>query len=322
MGSAVGRVASPVAAAAKAAVGGGGPVISYGAILGSQQQFAANAGFNFPPVHPMPRSVDLRTGSCSPYMGVWNQGSIGSCTAMTSSALMSCSQRRQKVASGLEPTPSALFNYYFERALDGRVDMDVGSSVPRALQVAQGGVANTTLWPYNGSPQGTWKDKPSSAAQKDSLFRNVSQYAQITNTVNNMKACVANGYPFGFAFGITNQMDTWFKDPKAQLQSQYLLPAPSLNDTRVAGHAVTCVGYDDSIGAGAFLIRNSWGPTWGKDQGHFYVGYDTMTNGTWFRDFHYVKESTSVTAGGSGHAVTRCPSYLSSGVCPASLSTR
>ena len=48
------------------------------------------------------------------------------------------------------------------------------------------------------------------------------------------------------------------------------------------GHAVCVVGWDDNYpaanfnvappGNGAFIVRNSWGPTWGED-GYFYVSY-------------------------------------------------
>lgn len=53
-------------------------------------------------------------------------------------------------------------------------------------------------------------------------------------------------------------------------------------DTVLGGHAIVCVGYDDGmrIGdcSGAFLIRNSWGSSWG-DGGYGYLPYDYVLKG-------------------------------------------
>ena len=53
--------------------------------------------------------------------------------------------------------------------------------------------------------------------------------------------------------------------------------------TSNGGHAITLAGWDDSFskenfkvtppGDGAYLIKNSWGSTWGNDSGYFYISY-------------------------------------------------
>ena len=43
-------------------------------------------------------------------------------------------------------------------------------------------------------------------------------------------------------------------------------------------HAVTLVGWDDSLGA--WLIKNSWGPGWG-DRGYMWIKYGTNKIASW-----------------------------------------
>ena len=56
------------------------------------------------------------------------------------------------------------------------------------------------------------------------------------------------------------------------------IPYPGKGEKIVGGHAIVAAGYDDKMvinnsKPGAFLIRNSWGKTWGED-GYGWLPYD------------------------------------------------
>jgi hypothetical protein len=63
---------------------------------------------------------------------------------------------------------------------------------------------------------------------------------------------------------------------------------PSKDEKLYGGHAVCCVGYDDSIEGGRFIIRNSWGDKWG-DKGYFYMPYDYLTTKGLADDFWVIQ---------------------------------
>jgi len=64
------------------------------------------------------------------------------------------------------------------------------------------------------------------------------------------------------------------------------IPSPARGESVLGGHAVLAVGYDDSlpIGSGdnekvgAFLIRNSWGESWGE-RGYGWLPYEYVLGG-------------------------------------------
>lgn len=49
------------------------------------------------------------------------------------------------------------------------------------------------------------------------------------------------------------------------------------------------VGYDDS--KGAFIVRNSWGTSWGPFGGYFYMDYDYVANTNLASDFWVVQSA-------------------------------
>ena len=78
--------------------------------------------FAAPPavLRSLPRVVDLRRG-CPP---VYDQGELGSCTANAIAGAIQFEQLKQKLAQSF--TPSRLFIYFNERAIEGTVDSDSG----------------------------------------------------------------------------------------------------------------------------------------------------------------------------------------------------
>ena len=103
---------------------------------------------------------------------VYDQGSIGSCTA---NALSGAIQFIEKAKS----VPSRLFLYYNERALQGSTQQDSGSTIGTGITaLINWGICNEILWPYET------KDlfiKPDAQAYDQSKKDILQSFTQLTN---------------------------------------------------------------------------------------------------------------------------------------------
>jgi C1A family cysteine protease len=63
-------------------------------------------------------------------------------------------------------------------------------------------------------------------------------------------------------------------------------PMPTPGEATIGGHAVMGVGYDDS--KQWFIVRNSWGPTWGM-KGYFTLPYAYLTDTSLADDFWTIR---------------------------------
>ena len=219
----------------------------------------------------LPPLVDLRA-QCPP---VYDQGELGSCTAQALAGAYQFEEMKQGKENFI---PSRLFIYYNEREMEGTVNEDNGAVIRDGIKtLVDKGVCPETMWPYN---PGKFAKKPCPPCYTAALDNQVLQYLRISpHNLYDVKQCLALGFPFTFGFTVYNSMMT---DTVARTG---VVPMPSPNDSVMGGHAVLCVGYDDS--KQALIVRNSWG-NWGL-AGYFYLPYGFVENENMSADYWTIR---------------------------------
>ena len=219
----------------------------------------------------LPPSVDLRP-NCPP---VYDQGELGSCTANAIGAAFQFEQMKQGIPNFM---PSRLFIYYNERAMEGTVETDSGAMIRDGIKTANhDGAPPENLWPYDLSK---FRTKPPRKAYTEAQKNQVLLYRRITRDLNQMKACLATGYPFVFGFSVYESFES------QDVARTGVVQMPAVTEQLVGGHAVMAVGYDDS--QGRFIVRNSWGEGWGMG-GYFTFPYTYMTQRSLSSDFWTIR---------------------------------
>jgi C1A family cysteine protease len=216
----------------------------------------------------LPAAVDLRP-QCPP---VYDQGQLGSCTANAIAGAI----QFDEIRSGIAPTwtPSRLFIYYNERVVEGTVDADSGAQLRDGIKViAAQGVCPEADWPYDIS---RFTEKPSAQAFADAVHDRVGSYQRLTQSLAQLKTCIASGFTYVFGFTVFSSFEG------GDVAKTGVIPLPQPSESVVGGHAVVCVGYDDA--RQAFIIRNSWGTGWG-DMGYGYMPYAYMLDTGLTADF-------------------------------------
>lgn len=215
----------------------------------------------------LPGAVDLRC-YCSP---IENQGRLGSCTAQAAIGVVEYLERR---ALGRHMDGSRLFTYKVTRSLLGWTG-DTGAYVRTTIQsLAKVGVPPEKYWPYDISK---FDEEPpmlayalAGSAKSLHYFRMDGQRTR-EELLLLIKRVAAVGLVSQFGFVVYNSGND---------KGEFPLPEPG--QPRRGGHAVVCVGYDDSrvIGksVGALRIRNSWGTNWGE-AGYGWLPYDYVLRG-------------------------------------------
>ena len=209
-----------------------------------------------PNLQGLPRTVDLRP-ECTP---VEDQGQVGSCTANAAVGALEFQRRREGKPN---VDLSRLFVYYNSRKMTGRDREDCGATIAQCMAALLAfGTPAETSWPYD---PGSVYTAPPPQVFDEALGNTPREYAKVEG-LEHVKGALARHQPVVFG---TSLPERCFEEAG----KTGVMPTPTAAEVEDAaqrgGHAMLLVGYD--AGARTFIVRNSWGPTWGQG------GYCTMT---------------------------------------------
>ena len=207
----------------------------------------------------LPKRADLRP-TCSQ---VEDQGNLGSCTGNALAGALEFLERKDRVSF---IDLSRLFIYYNERVVEHTVKSDSGAQIRDGIKtLAKQGVCSEARWPYVESK---FTAKPPATCYTEGLKHQITSYQRIL-TLDEMRTCLADGYPFVFGFTVYESFMT------QQVAKSGIGTMPKKGEKVVGGHAVVAVGYDDT--KKVFIVRNSWGTSWGLG-GYFTLPYAYLSD--------------------------------------------
>lgn len=219
----------------------------------------------------LPVEVDLRATMPRPY----DQGELGSCTGNAIAGAVQFDRRKL----GLEDwTPSRLLIYYMEREIEGTINEDAGARIRDGIKaITKKGTAPESVWPYAIS---RFADRPPEDVFDAAKKHPVVGYSRLTQSLHDMRSCLASGYPFVFGFSVFESFES---DAVAE---SGIVPLPHKGESFLGGHAVLGCGYRDR--ERRFIVRNSWGSQWG-DKGYCYFPYEYIEHAGLAADFWTVR---------------------------------
>ena len=226
------------------------------------------------PAKALPRSKSLRRHMPP----VYDQGQLGSCTANSIGAILEFNEMKQ--AESDAATPSRLFIYYNERAMEGTISQDSGAEIRDGIKsVAQLGAPPETDWPYVITK---FARKPPAKAYSDARKHQAIRYARVVQSEMGIQNVLAAGYPISFGF-------TVYESFESDVGSDGIVPMPQPDESVIGGHAVVAIGYKLIRRQLYFECRNSWGPDWGDD-GYFWLPASYVTSHSLARDFWVIEQ--------------------------------
>jgi len=199
----------------------------------------------------LPKNIDLTS-----FVGeIENQLDTGSCVANSAVSALELIMHSKNIMVDL----SRLFVYWNVREpypeLKGQ---DRGSYLRDGFKVInQLGVCNESDWEFTRENLNT---KPSPEVYKKALSNKVLEYRRIYyKDVNAVKDALSKGYPVI----ISTAIGQTFMNLKGPWRQQQYGPINTWSNKLSGYHAMTIVGYDDSVNA--FVVENSWSNQWGDN---------------------------------------------------------
>lgn len=185
-----------------------------------------------------------------------NQDGVGACTGF---AVTGAYEMLKKATSYELLDTSELFSYYNARVLEGTENRDVGATMRDICKTAANdGICLEQFWPFKKEKV---LIKPNWIAYLSARFMRISSYYRCYDE-DDIKKAITMGFPV--IFGMT-------------VYSNYMTQSGGVYNnatgTIKGGHAQVIVGYDDNVGA--FIVRNSWGTSWGSG-GYAWIEYKTL----------------------------------------------
>lgn len=242
----------------------------YNLVIEHKKQIPQHLYKHIKPSVPLPVKVDLRRH----WNFVYDQGQLGSCTSQAI-----CSLLHFDNASLL---PSRLLHYYNERALDGDISIDAGSTLSQGINaLVYYGICQEKDWPYSIEK---FAVHPPDGVYQKARAHKIYSYRHVRQTLQDMKAALASNIPFVFGILVYES----FESDSVAMTGVVPLPNPTI-ETLLGGHALCAVGYDDK--KQAFIVRNSWGSGWG-DRGYCYIPYSYLVDRGLTSDLWVIEKCT------------------------------
>lgn len=213
----------------------------------------------------------------SPQLGeVYDQLGVNSCTANAIAALYFYTTRKEYKKDFV---PSRLGLYYDQRVFGGNVDKDNGSNYRMSFKVCTKiGLYPESMWPYDPKKVFT---KPPANCYKEAVKHQTLVYEAVPQKLESVCNALNYGYPVAFGFKVY----TSFLSASTAATGIVNVPFPS--DKECGSHAAVIVGYNAK--KRTFLVRNSWGKTWGQ-KGHFTMPFDYVLHPKLANDLFIMKK--------------------------------